>query len=92
MSGGRSGKPPGRLAHSLAERHPLAEGHAAWPTTTTKQRVTDWIVVRSEVDELDKVTDRDRLHERKQEELGAIRKRLDQFRQEFVTILQGLGF
>jgi hypothetical protein len=81
-----------RLAHSLAERHPLEEGRPTWPTTTTQQRAIDWTVGRSDVDEFDRATDLDRLHEKKQEELQAIKRRLEQFRQEFVTILQGLGF
>jgi hypothetical protein len=54
--------------------------------------VSDWIEVRSEVDEFDRVTDLDRLHERKQRELQVVKKRLEQFRQEFVTVLEGLGF
>jgi hypothetical protein len=52
---------------------------------TVKQRATDWIIVRSDVDEFDRVTDFDRFPQ-------AVKKRLEQFRQEFVTVLQGLGF
>lgn len=74
-----------RLSHGLAERE------KGWATITTERRIEDRIDVTSDVDQIDRVTDLDRLHKQKQSELGDVCERLARFRRELVAALTRVG-
>jgi hypothetical protein len=77
-----------RLAHGPAERD--WRGH--WPSLEARARIDDVFFGRSEISALDRVTDLDRAHDAKQESLGALRDRLEKFRNELVAMLQSLAY
>lgn len=70
------------FVHRLAERD--------WPMLAAGRRISDHAVSPSEVEEIDRVTNLDVLHMKKQEELGLICKRLARFRDDLVSALRSM--
>jgi hypothetical protein len=65
-------------------------GH--WPSLEARARIDDVIFYTDKFDAWDRTTDWDRAHESKQEELGNLYKRIEQFRDELLSTLRILDY
>jgi HEPN superfamily protein len=77
-----------RIVHDLARRD--WPGH--WPSLEARARIDDVIFYTDKFDAWDRTTDWDRAHESKQEELGNLYKRIEQFRDELLSTLRILDY